>query len=113
SQATNLLIQQGAKLVLDYKDILEELNLADVAETQLPLPLPALVAPADDTEAAILSRLAYEPTHIDDVSRDTGLPMPTLSGTLTLMELKGLVKQVGNMSYVRLRETTVTYGGTL
>lgn len=112
SQATNLLIQQGAKLVMDYKDILEELNLADVAETQLPLPLPALVAPADDTEAAILSRLAYEPTHIDDVSRDTGLPMPTLSGTLTLMELKGLVKQVGNMSYVRLRETTVTYGGT-
>jgi hypothetical protein len=38
--------------------------------------------------------------------------MPTLSGTLTLMELKGLVKQVGNMSYVRLRETTATYGGT-
>lgn len=112
SQATNLLIQQGAKLVMDYKDILEELNLADVAETQLSLPLPALVAPADDTEAAILSRLAYEPTHIDDVSRNTGLPMPTLSGTLALMELKGLVKQVGNMSYVRLREITAAYGGT-
>lgn len=111
SQATNLLIQQGAKLVMDYKDVLEELNLADVAEKQLPLPIPALAVPADDAEAAILSRLAYEPTHIDEVSRTTGLPMPAVSGTLALMELKGMVKQVGNMSYVRLRETTAPYGG--
>ncbi len=111
SAVTNQLIQQGAKLVLSYKDVLEELNLADVSEHQIPLPMPALVTPADDTEAAILSRLAYEPTHIDDVTRTTGLPMADVSGTLALMELKGLVKQVGNMNYVRLRETTASYGG--
>ncbi|MBI4310523.1 MAG: DNA-protecting protein DprA [Chloroflexi bacterium] len=110
SLATNLLIQQGAKLVLSYKDVLEELNLADVVEQQLTFPMPALVEPAGDTEAAILSRLAYEPTHVDDVTRTTGLPMSAVSGTLALMELKGLVKQVGNMSYVRLRETAAPYG---
>ncbi len=112
SLATNLLIQQGAKLVMSYKDVLEELNLADVAEHQLPLPMPAaLVAPADPTESAILSKLAYDPTHVDDVTRATGLPMSAVSATLALMEIKGLVKQVGNMNYVRLRETTASYGG--
>ncbi|MBI4202426.1 MAG: DNA-protecting protein DprA [Chloroflexi bacterium] len=112
SLATNLLIQQGAKLVMSYKDVLEELNLADVAEKQLSLPIAALVEPADDAEAAILAHLAYEPTHIDDVSRISGLPMPAVSGTLALLELKGLVRQVGNMRYVRLRETVAPYGGT-
>jgi DNA processing protein len=107
SRATNLLIQQGAKLVMDYKDVLEELNLAGVGEQ---LPLPALFMPTDESEAALLSHLTYDPVHVDDVGRLSGLPMATVSGTLALMELKGLVKQVGGMSYVRTREVAAPYG---
>ena len=40
--------------------------------------------------------------HIDELSRLSGLPTATVSSTLTLMELKGMVLQVGGMNYVRL-----------
>lgn len=106
SRATNLLIQQGAKLVIDYKDVIEELNLAGIGEQ---LPLQALFTPDNDTEAAVLSHITYEPAHIDELGRLSGLPMATLSGTLTVMELKGLVAQVGAMSYVRTREVAAPY----
>lgn len=108
SRATNLLIQEGAKLVMDYKDVLEELNLADTGEQ---LPLPALFAPSGDTETTLLNHLTYDPVHIDEVGRLSGLPMATVSGTLAIMELKGLVKQVGAMNYVRTREVAAPYGG--
>ena len=108
SRATNLLIQQGAKLVMDFKDVLEELNLAGIGEQ---LPLAALFAPADDTEATLLGHHTYDPVHIDEVGRLSGLPISTVSGTLTIMELKGLVKQVGAMSYIRTREVAAPYGG--
>ena len=108
SRATNLLIQQGAKLVMDYKDVLEELNLAGIGEQ---LPLAALFAPSDDTEATLMGHLTYEPVHIDEMGHLSGLPIATVSGTLTMMELKGLVKQVGAMSYIRTREVAAPYGG--
>lgn len=108
SRATNLLIQEGAKLVMDYKDVLEELNLSGIGEQ---LPLPALFAPSDDTEATLLSHITYDPVHIDEVGRLSGLPMATVSGTLAMMELRGLVKQVGAMNYIRTREVAAPYGG--
>ncbi len=109
SLGTNELIQEGAKLVLSYKDVLEELNMAGVGEQ---LPLAALFTPADDTEAKLLGTLTYEPLHIDEVGRRCGLPMATVSGTLAMMELRGLVKQVGGMSYIRTREVAATYGAS-
>ena len=108
SRATNLLIQQGAKLVLDYKDVLEELNLAGIGEQ---LPIPALFSPSDKTEASLLGYLTYDPVHIDEVGRLSGLPMATVSSTLAMMELRGLVKQVGGMNYMRTREVAAPYGG--
>jgi Mn-dependent DtxR family transcriptional regulator len=38
------------------------------------------------------------------------MPVSTVSGTLTVMELKGLVKQVGNMNYVLTQEAREEYG---
>lgn len=110
SKVTNHLIQQGAKLVMDYRDVLEELNLADITE-QLPLPMPAQTLPTDEAETALIQNLGYEPTHIDDIGRLSGLPMATVSSTLALMELKGLVKQVGAMNYVRARGVAAPYQG--
>jgi DNA processing protein len=40
---------------------------------------------------------------VDEVSRAAGLPVAIVSSTLVLMELKGLVRQAGAMSYVRTR----------
>jgi len=105
SSGTNHLIQEGAKLVRNYSDILEELNLTAVAH-QMGL---KEVIPASDTESLLLKQLCAEPIHIDEVCRSSGLPMPTVSSTLAMMELKGLVKQVGAMNYVLAREAREEY----
>ena len=108
SVGANRLIQEGAKLVMSYVDILEELNLTSVARQ---LEMPAIVVPASDAESALLGQLSHEPVHIDDIQRRTGLPISTVSGTLALMELKGQARQVGGMHYIRTREAAAHYGG--
>lgn len=105
SSGTNHLIQEGAKLVRDYNDILEELNLTAVAH-QMEI---REVIPASDTESLLLKQLSAEPTHIDEVCRNSGLPISTVSSTLAMMEIKGLVKQVGPMNYVLAREVREVY----
>lgn len=96
SAGTNYLIQQGAKLIRNCEDILEELNLNMVPHQ---LEMRELIAPTD-TEAQILTHLTTEATHIDAICRISGLPTPTVTSTLAMLELKGLAKQVGSMNYV-------------
>jgi DNA-binding IclR family transcriptional regulator len=45
------------------------------------------------------------------VCRNSGLPVTTVSSLLAMMELKGLVRQMGAMTYVRAREARVPYKG--
>jgi DNA processing protein len=105
SRGTNHLIQEGAKLVRDYTDILEELNLTTVAR-QMEM---REILPESDTESILLKQLSAEPTHIDEVCRSSGLSAATVSSTLAMMELKGMVKQVGTMNYVLAREARQEY----
>ena len=105
SKGANHLIQEGAKLVRNYVDVLEELNLAMVAQQ---LELKELL-PTDETEAVLLKQLSHEPTHIDEVCRHSNLTTALVSSTLSTMELKGMVKQVGSMNYVLARETREEY----
>ena len=105
SRGTNRLIQDGAKPVLELNDLLEEMNL-QVAVRQMPIPG---LAPADETEAALFRLISAEPTHIDEICRASDLPTATVGSTLALMELKGLVRQIGAMSYVRIGEAAVDY----
>lgn len=105
SRLPNKLIQEGALAVLKVDDLLEALNLTMVAQhTEA-----RQVIPADATEAKLLTLLSAEPVHIDDIRRQTGLPIAQVSSTLALMELKGMVRQVGGMNYVIAREPGGTY----
>lgn len=101
----NELIQAGAKLVRSANDVLEEFNLIAVAQ-QAELDT---VAPASDAEAALLGCLSTEPTHVDVVIRQSGLATGAVSSGLALLELKGIVRHVGGMQYVRIRETRESY----
>ncbi len=105
SRGTNHLIQEGAKLVRNYTDILEELNLTAVARQ---IEMKELL-PETDTEAVLIKQLGAEPVHVDEVCRSSGLPVSTVSSTLAMMELKGMVKQVGAMHYSLARETREEY----
>lgn len=99
SRGANRLIQQGAKMVLQTSDILEELNLGMVmpnAEAQLPLPM-------DETEARVYRQLSFEPTAADEIVRGLDMPAEMVSALLSLMELKGYVRQAAGASFVRAR----------
>lgn len=99
-RGNNKLIQDGeAKLVSRVEDVLEELNLTMVPQQ---MEMKELI-PADETEARLLRRLSSQPRHIDEVRRESGLPIAVVSSTLAMLELKGMVRQVGRMSYVRVR----------
>lgn len=99
SQGTNRLIQEGAKLVQNYTDVLQELNLAIVVQ-QAEI---REFSPANEIESAILEQLSSEPNHIDEICRRSGLTMPEVSSTLSVLELKGIARQVGGMNYVLAR----------
>jgi len=102
SRGPNKLIQDGeAKLTLTVEDILAELNLT-MASHQIEA---AELIPADDTEGVLLRHLGAEPLYVDDLRRETGLPIATVTSALAMMELKGMVRQVGRLNYVRTRET--------
>lgn len=105
SAGTNRLIQQGAKLVTRVEDILEELNVKMVPEKVAI----QMVLPDSAEEAALISHLSRQPIHVDDLSRVAGLPTSLVNSTLTLMELKGMVQQVGGMNYVLAREPSPVY----
>jgi DNA processing protein len=96
SRGTNRLIQEGAKLVRNANDILEELNLTMVPQQ---LEMKELI-PSNEAEAHLLRQLSLEPTHIDELCRSTNLPISVVSSTLAMMELKGMVRGVGRMNYI-------------
>ncbi len=96
SEGTNRLIRDGAGLVTCAADILEALNLS-VAASQQEV---RTALPDDPTEAALLALVGYEPLHIDDLLHRTTIPIGEVSATLSVLELKGLVRQCAPMQYV-------------
>ena len=126
SQFTNRMIKEGAKLVADYTDILEELNLPSpeasgavpvraVAESngqaELSIDMEqAKIPELDEGEAALVRHLSAEPVHVDDLCRESGMPIAAISSMLVLLEIKGIVEQVGSMHYVKASAVEVTHG---
>ncbi len=105
SKGTNRLIAQGARPMLSVHDLLDVLNLTRVTEQRFV----SKVLPADETEAKLMSVLTHEPLHMDEIRTQTGLPIERVSATLVMMELKGLVRQVGGLNYVAVREEQAGY----
>ncbi len=97
SRGTNRLIQNGAFPLLDPQEILDALDLNRVVEHRQA----RVVLPADATEAQLFDLLGHEPLHVDDIRARTGLPIEQVTAALALMELKGMVRQVGGMRYVK------------
>ena len=62
---------------------------------------PTLAMDRDMELVQWLDYLGYEPVHIDDIIRTSGLNISTVSSVLAMMELRGLVRQVGGMNYIR------------
>jgi DNA processing protein len=99
SDGTHKLIRNGACLVQRASDVLEALNL-NVATAQREA---RATLPDDPTEAALLTFVSYEPQHIDALGRASNMPAHTVAATLSMLELKGFVRQAGVLHYVLAR----------
>jgi len=99
SEGPHRLIRDGATIVTRAEDVLEALNMQNAVEQQAV----AAAMPETAEEVALLRLVEAEPRHIDAISRDSALALPVVSATLAMLELKGLIKQVGGMQYVLAR----------
>ncbi|HKY53472.1 MAG TPA: DNA-processing protein DprA [Anaerolineales bacterium] len=105
SKGTNKLIQNGALPLLSVNDLMQALDLTRVGEHKAA----RKIIPADETEARLMNVLGSEPVHVDEIRNQTELPIEKVSAALALMELKGMVRQVGGMNYVAVREVQSDY----
>jgi DNA processing protein len=105
SKGTNKLIQRGAQPMLSINDLMQALDLTRMGEHKAA----RKVIPADETEALVMNVLGPQPLHVDEIRNQIELPIEKVSATLALMELKGMVRQVGGMNYVAVREEQSDY----
>lgn len=95
SEAPFFLIKNGARMVLSVKDILEELSVEFAVDRKLMDKL----TPNTFSEERILSTLENEPLHLDEIARISTLAVSAVLSALTVMEMKGMVKSLGNGIY--------------
>jgi DNA processing protein len=105
SKGTNKLIQNGALPLLSVNDLMQALDLTRLGEHKAA----RKIIPSDETEARLLDILGDEPLHVDEIRNRTELPIERVSAALALMELKGMIRQVGGMNYVAVREVQSDY----
>jgi DNA processing protein len=105
SRGANELIRDGAQILLDAGDVLASLNLGQVVDQRQARRL----LPEDALEARLYTLLGREPLHVDEMQQQIETPIQQITAALTLMELKGLVRQVGSMRYVAVFEPGAEY----
>ncbi len=103
SHGCHRLIREGAKLVESAEDILEELGplvQPTLRQTGRPIHHPAELL-LNPTEQAVLDAIGTDPTDIDQIVRATGLPVPRVLATLSVLEMRHLVRRVSGSSVTR------------
>lgn len=100
SQGTSQLLKEGAGLVTSAKDILDFYGLSGfrnlVSKKETGFPQTGL----DGLEVKILEYLKREPLEIDALARIFNMPVSKLGTVISLMGLKGIIKQEGGKYHV-------------
>lgn len=94
SQAPSLLIKKGAKMVTNAGDILEELNIKSTKSIKGIKSFTGTVE-----EEKILSILGEDELHFDEIVRQSQMETAKIGSLLSIMEIKGIVRNVGNNNY--------------
>jgi len=97
SAAPLYLIKNGARVATGSMDILEELDM----QVKVDKEKIEKAMPASKSEAEIIEILENEPLHLDELVRMTGSKIAEMSARLTIMEMKGMVRNLGKGMYKR------------
>lgn len=102
SDGPTILLKQGAKLVTVAGDILEELNI-DYSILKTNAKNQAVNKSLTGDEKKIVEILSAENLHFDEIVRKSAVEASKLAAILTMMEMKLIVKNLGNGTYSILR----------
>jgi len=92
SEGPNSLIKMGAKIVMHYSDILNEFGIEEINKEE--------IKADSELEMKIIEVIKNESLHIDKIVELTGLSISEVSSTLSLMEIKGKVINLGAINFV-------------
>jgi len=93
----NNLIKMGAKMATSSQDILDELNIKEIYSQKNIQE----ILPENKLEKLIFKVLTTEPVHIDKIIKKVKLDTSVVTSTMTMMEIKGLIKNLGAGNYAR------------
>lgn len=96
SEGTNALLRDGARVVRDGLDVLEDLGIGSDR------PSPALQSqlPLGEKEQRVYAAVGSEPRHIDEIAEEAGLSAADAGATMLTLELSGFVRNHGAQFYV-------------
>lgn len=97
SQGPHNLIRSGAKIVTSITDVLEE-----IAPLYQISPSTTHAPELSPHEVTLLAVFSSEPTHIDKILKTTTLETSQVHTSIVLLEVKGLIKNIGGMHYIKL-----------
>ena len=102
AHGSNRLIQQGAKLVMDASDILDDLQILLPEKEKIPITTGRALPELSANERRVYDAINPTETPIDQIASKCDLPSATVSSTLLALELKRLVKKLPGKYFVRL-----------
>ncbi len=95
SEGCHLLIKQGAKIASGPEDILKELN---ISFEKIPEQKEKIIGDNFE-ENLILQTLKEKTLHIDKIIEETKLKPARVASTLTILEMKNKIRNLGNNIY--------------
>ena len=98
------MIRDGAKLVETADDVLEELGplVEATPRDDGHVVHPPAELMLNELEQKVLSAVGSEPTSIDQIVSDSGLPVPRVLSTISVLEMRRLVRRLSGSSVVRM-----------
>lgn len=99
SKGPSVLIKQGASLVTDPSEILEQLGLDKMQGSKLKMPS---ISELSKEEQFIWNGLTNGSQHVDEICRTLNFSAALVSASLIKMEIRGLVKNLGGGNYSKI-----------